>query len=108
MTVYTNERLRFSFPAPLDGAAVSLVFSQGGKRVLEFTDSDPCMTVSGKKLTLELTPEDTARFSPETDEGAVAQFNILKNGKRRASCPIYIRVHPNLKAEKMEASEVAN
>lgn len=60
------------------------------------------MTVSENIVTLQMTPEETGKFSAGMPGAcAIAQINLVIDGVRRATRPVRIPIYANLKAEAM-------
>lgn len=85
----------------MDESCVSIIFFQNGKKIIEYTDLDKGVTVSGKTVLLHMTPEETSYFKAGGGAYASVQINLTNNGIRRATRLFNIPIHQNLKAEAM-------
>ncbi len=81
-----------------------ITFSQNGRVVIEYASVDEGVSLSGTTVTLSMSVEETGLFDPNAKaRGATVQCNVIKDGVWRATVPVLIPVHANLKAEGGEA-----
>ncbi len=103
ITIWTDHKIKFKFPIPVEKMKASVILSQNGSRILEFTSGSSSLTLSENEIILSLTPSETGKFSAnDKNSFAIAQINLLYEGVRHATRPVRIPIHSNLKAEVMQ------
>ncbi|MCD7787528.1 MAG: hypothetical protein LUH59_01175 [Firmicutes bacterium] len=100
ITCFTNHKIDFIFDESVEDAKIYITFSQGGRTVIEYSSGDGSIELSDCTVSLSMTPDETGLFDAGARAcGAVVQCNVIKDGTRRATRPVKIPVHMNLKAE---------
>lgn len=100
ITCFTNHKIDFVFDESVEDATIYITFSQGGRTLIEYSSDDGSIELSDCTATLSMTPDETGLFDADARaRGTVVQCNVIKDGTRRATRPVKIPVHMNLKAE---------